>query len=134
MTTTIRTLCLWAACLPLGIGNAGRAADLTYFPVVTQFTPVPSGKGWKGEEGPLDEAVIRDTIDNLREHGFTGIEAPTHRPPDEEAKILRYAQEQGMFVSYHAGFSNCLAAPNRPIRVFTRRSMPRPSELTRRRR
>ena len=96
-------LCLLAACLPLGIGNAGRAADLTYFPVVTQFTPVPSGKGWKGEEGPLDEAVIRDTIDNLREHGFTGIEAPTHRPPDEEAKILRYAQEQGMIVSYHAG-------------------------------
>jgi len=24
-----------------------------YFPVTTQFSPVPSGDGWKGEEGPL---------------------------------------------------------------------------------
>ncbi len=73
------------------------------FPAATQFSPVPSGKGWKGEEGPLSEAVLRDTIDNIREHGFTGIEAPTHRPANEEAIILDYAQSKGMFVTYHAG-------------------------------
>lgn len=73
------------------------------FPVVTQFSPVPSGKGWKGEEGPLSEEVLRDTIDNILAHGFSGIEAPTHRPAEEEAFILQYAQSKGMFITYHAG-------------------------------
>ena len=74
-----------------------------FFPVVTQFSPVPSGPGWKGEEGPLDAAVLRDTVDNIREHGFTGLEMPTHRPPEEEAVILEYARSRGMIISYHAG-------------------------------
>jgi len=74
-----------------------------YFPVATQFSPVPSGEGWKGEEGPLSGEVLRSTIDNIRAHGFTGIEAPTHRPANEEAVILQYAASKGMFVSYHAG-------------------------------
>jgi len=75
----------------------------TFFPAVTQFSPVPSGPGWKGEEGPLAEAVLRDTVDNIYAHGFTGIEAPTRRSPEEEAFILQYAQSKGMIVSYHAG-------------------------------
>ncbi len=73
------------------------------FPAATQFSPVPSGEGWKGEEGPLGEDVLRATIDNIRAHGFTGIEAPTHRPAEEEVVILKYAASKGMFVSYHAG-------------------------------
>jgi hypothetical protein len=73
------------------------------FPVATQFTPVPSGDGWKGEEGPLSEQVIRDTIDNIIKHGFSGIEAPTRRPPAEETFILKYAQERGMFISWLTG-------------------------------
>ncbi|HPO11927.1 MAG TPA: hypothetical protein PLI09_00665 [Candidatus Hydrogenedentes bacterium] len=74
-----------------------------FFPAATQFSPVPSGKGWKGEEGPLSEEILRDTIDTIREHGFTGLEGPTHRPPEEEAYILNYAQSRGMFISWHAG-------------------------------
>jgi len=73
------------------------------FPAVTQFSPVPSGKGWKGEEGPLSHEILRDTIDNIRDHGFTGIEAPTHRPAEEEAFILEYAQSKGMLVTCHVG-------------------------------
>jgi len=73
------------------------------FPAATQFSPVPSGKGWKGEEGPLSEEVLRDTVDNIYEHGFTGIEAPTHRPANEESIILEHARGKGMFVTYHAG-------------------------------
>ncbi len=98
-----RFMSILAASLFFGVCVGGPAAELTFFPAVTQFSPVPSGKGWKGGEGPLDEATIRDTIDNIRAHGFTGIEAPTHRPANEEAIILRYAQDQGMIVSYHAG-------------------------------
>lgn len=77
--------------------------DLGSLPVCTQFSPVPSGKGWHGEEGPLSETVIKDTIDNILAHGFTGIEAPTGRPPEEERLILSYAQSQGMFVTIHLG-------------------------------
>ncbi len=76
---------------------------LEFFPVAVQFSPVPSGKGWKGEEGPLSKEVIRDTIDNILGHGVTGLEGPTHRPPEEEAYILEYAQSRGMFITWHAG-------------------------------
>lgn len=95
-------------------------ASLDFFPAATQFTPVPSGGGWKGEEGPLSEQVIRDTLDNIRAHGFTGIEGPTHRPPDEEAIILRYAQTCGMFVTWHTG----------PLENFDRVNPPNPSIYT----
>jgi hypothetical protein len=50
---------------------------LNFFPVATQSSPVPSGQGWKGEAGPLSPSVIAATIDNMNEHGFTGIEGPT---------------------------------------------------------
>lgn len=82
---------------------AEETVPLAFFPVVTQFSPVPSGSGWKGEEGPLDAAVLRDTVDNIREHGFTGLEMPTHRPPEEDAVILEHAKSRGMIISYHAG-------------------------------
>ncbi len=95
----------------------GQYLQLDCFPVATQFSAVPSGKGWKGEQGPLSEQVIRETIDNILEHGFTGIEAPTHRPAEEEAMILQYAQSKGMFVTYHVG----------PLELFERTTPPDPS-------
>ena len=92
-------------------------AVLDFFPAAAQFSPVPSGSGWKGQEGPLSEQVIRDTIDNIRAHGFTGIEGPTHRPPAEEALILSYAQSCGMFITWHTG----------PLENFDRDKPPSPS-------
>lgn len=89
-----------ACCLCI---SALGTQDLSSVPVCTQFSPVPSGLGWHGEEGPLSETVIKETIDNIIAHGFTGIEAPTHRPPDEDRIILSYAQSKGMFVSIHLG-------------------------------
>ena len=50
------------------VNNADKYSDLKieplpdkldFFPVTTQFSPVPSGKGWKGEEGPLSEEMLR---------------------------------------------------------------------------
>lgn len=80
-----------------------QAIQSPFFPVVTQFSPIPSGKGWKGEKGPLSEAVLRDTVDNILAHGCTGIEAPIRRPAKEAAFILEYAQSKGMIISYHTG-------------------------------
>lgn len=99
----VRLLIVLACLASRGLESTAGPAAPDFFPVVTQFSPVPSGQGWRGEEGPLSEAVLRDTIDNMLAHGVTGIEAPTHRPSEEEAFILAYAQSKGMIVSYHAG-------------------------------
>ena len=77
--------------------------ELDFFPVCTQFSPVPSGKGWTGQKGPLTEDVLRDHVDNIMAHGFTGLEANTHRPAAEAAFILKYAQQRGMIITHHAG-------------------------------
>lgn len=102
---------------PGGDAIAPLPSPLEFFPAATQFSPVPSGEGWKGEDGPLSEETIRKTIDNIRAHGFTGIEGPTRRPPEEEAYILKYAQSCGMFVSWHTG----------PLENFSRETPPSPS-------
>ena len=108
------------------VNNADKYLDLKidplpdkldFFPVTTQFSPVPSGKGWKGEEGPLSEEVLRETVDNIIEHGFTGIEANARRPGEEGTFILTYAQSRGMIVTSHAG----------SFEGFSRTSPPSPS-------
>lgn len=102
---------------PAAARQISPAKKLDFFPVTTQFSPVPSGKGWNGQEGPLDEQTICDTIDNLMAHGITGIETPTRRPPAEEAAILRIAQSKGMIVTHLSG----------GVENFGREQPPRPS-------
>ena len=102
-TAALLTVACCMLCLTIAPQAHAAPARPNGFPVATQFSPVPSGEGWKGEDGPLDETVLRGTIDNILAHGFTGIEAPTHRPADEEALILAYAASKGMFVSCHTG-------------------------------
>ena len=51
-----RTCCLLTVLLLAGRDGICQVPKPTGFPAVTQFSPVPSGKGWKGEEGPLSEA------------------------------------------------------------------------------
>ncbi len=73
------------------------------FPVSTQFSPLPSGKGWTGQEGKLSEQMLRDSVENIIAHGFTGLETNTHRPEEESAFILDYARRRGMILTHHAG-------------------------------
>ena len=80
-----------------------RVAEPEFFPACTQFSPVPSGKGWHGEEGPLTEPVMRATVDEILAHGFTGLESPVRRPLAEARFILGYAQSRGMIVVHHTG-------------------------------
>ena len=80
-----------------------RVAEPEFFPACTQFSPVPSGKGWHGEEGPLTEPVMRATVDEILAHGFTGLESPVRRPLAEARVILGYAQSRGMIVVHHTG-------------------------------
>lgn len=103
MSVTVVALCLMSALADTVFAEADAAAQPAFFPAVTQFSPVPAGPGWKGEEGPLSEDMLRGTIDNILEHGFTGLELPTHRPPEEEKFLLEYAKSKGMIISYHAG-------------------------------
>ena len=95
----------WVGVLVLTTGwSAGALAEeIDFFPAVTQFSPVPTGAGWHGEEGPLSEETLRATVDNLWAHGFRGLMVPTHRPAAEEAVILAYARSKGMIFTYEAG-------------------------------
>lgn len=77
--------------------------DPDFFPVTAQFSPVPAGKGWTDQKGPLTEEILRDSVDNIIAHGFTGLEANTHRPQAEAAFILKYAQQRGMIITHHVG-------------------------------
>ncbi|MHB9029098.1 MAG: hypothetical protein ACYC9O_10035 [Candidatus Latescibacterota bacterium] len=91
--------------------------DPDFFPIVTQFSPVPNGKGWRGGKEPLGEKELRDTIDNILAHGFTGIETEVNRPESEKAFILNYAQSRGMILTHHAG----------ALELFGRDKPPEPS-------
>ena len=97
----LRTFCLVTILFLAGREGVCQIVKPDCFPVVTQFSPVPSGKGWKGEEGPLSEEILRDTVDNIREHGFTGIEAPTHRPAEIEATLRANQREGFLFIINH---------------------------------
>ena len=88
-----------------------------YFPVAAQLSPFPSGKGWKSGSGPLDEQTLRDSIDNLLEHGFTGIETGIGLPKENQDFLRQYALERGMFLVAHAG----------AIEGFGRNNPPNPS-------
>jgi hypothetical protein len=93
------------------------SGEIDFFPIVTQFGPVPDGKGWKVDKEPLNEEKLRETIDNIMAHGFTGIETGVNRPNSEKAFILNYAQSRGMILTHHAG----------ALELFGREKPPEPS-------
>lgn len=97
------TLWIWASFSGAILAVAPGADTRNSFPVATQFSPVPSGQGWHGEEGPLTEQVMRDTVDNIIAHGFTGLESDPHRSEEENRFLLDYARARGMFLTAHLG-------------------------------
>jgi len=99
-----------------------RPHDLDFLPVCTRFTPVPSGRGWRGESGPLSAQILRDTIDNLLDHGITALEAVGHGfggsnlSQEQAALVMNYAQARGMVITYHTG----------ALEIFGRNAPPNP--------
>ena len=71
------------------------------FPIVTQFSAVPSGKGWHGEDGPLSQKVKEETIQNIIQHGFTHLSTGSFSKDNPQAaSILDYAQDLGMQIDF----------------------------------
>ncbi|MEJ7691983.1 beta-galactosidase trimerization domain-containing protein [Daejeonella sp.] len=66
------------------------------FPISVQFTPVPSGKGWKDEKPPLTDQVIEETIHNIILHGFTNLSFGAFGSGGATPKALTYGQKLGM--------------------------------------
>jgi hypothetical protein len=66
------------------------------FPVSVQFTPVPSGKGWRDEKPPLTDQVIEETIHNIILHGCTNLATGEFSNGGANEKVLRYGQKLGM--------------------------------------
>ncbi|MES2373349.1 MAG: beta-galactosidase trimerization domain-containing protein [Bacteroidota bacterium] len=72
------------------------------FPVSVQFTPVPSGKGWRDEQLPLTDEVMKETIHNIILHGCTNISAGEFSRGGTTNKVLDYAQKLGMKIDWTA--------------------------------
>ncbi len=70
------------------------------FPVSVQFTPVPSGKGWKDEKLPLTDEVMQETVQNIILHGVTNLSFGQFGTGGANDKVLEYAQKLGMKIDY----------------------------------
>lgn len=74
------------------------------FPACIQFSPVPDGKGWKGEKPPIPTEVQQDTLLNLIGHGFSVLYYPVGALSDAQSQeVLTSAQALGMKVNYMTG-------------------------------
>jgi len=70
------------------------------FPAAVQFTPVPSGKGWRDEELPLSDELMKETMHNIIAHGFTHIASGEFSKSGANEHVLNYAQQIGMKVDW----------------------------------
>lgn len=75
-----------------------RIAD-DVFPVSVQFSRVPSGPGWRNETPPISPEVMRLTIQNIIDHGFTNLSVGAFSG-DQTQDLLRYAQARGMQIDF----------------------------------
>jgi hypothetical protein len=74
------------------------------FPACIQFSPVPSGKGWKDEKPPLSTEVQQNTLLNLIDHGFSVLYYPVGGLAEaQNQEVLAAAQALGMKVNYMTG-------------------------------
>lgn len=97
------------ACVAFCTGNVSAQESLepttprvpeSYFPVSVQFTPVPSGKGWRDERPPLTDETMRETIHNIILHGCTHIAAGAFSNGGANASVFDYAQKLGMKLDF----------------------------------
>ena len=74
------------------------------FPACIQFSPVPAGKGWKGEKPPVSAEIQQDTLRNLIAHGFSVLYYPVGGLSEAQSEeVLASAQSLGMQVNYMTG-------------------------------
>src|ERR1039458_1817211 len=92
--------------IPVAEWEAGGAPAVpdNAFPACIQFSPVPDGKGWKGEKPPVSAEVQQDTLLNLIGHGFSMLYYPVGGISDaQNQEVLASAQALGMKVNYMTG-------------------------------
>ena len=107
-----------------------RPAGKGFFPIVCQFSPVPSGAGWRGDEKELTPEVLKATVNNILSHGFTGIEWDVPLPAEQADIVRNYAQAKGMVITHHVGTWNSSAAMIRRPSPCTRTNTPGPFART----
>jgi hypothetical protein len=73
--------------------DAAPAVPDNAFPACIQFSPVPAGKGWKGEKPPVSAEVQQDTLQNLIDHGFSVLYYPVGGLSDaQNQEVMALAQ------------------------------------------
>jgi len=75
------------------------------FPITVQISPLPNGAAWKDAAPSQARRALRAAIDQVIDHGFTGIEYPIHLTPELDRYVTDYARSKGMFLTYNHTFA-----------------------------
>ena len=75
------------------------------FPITVQLSPLPDAAAWKGRDSNPARRALRSTIDQVINHGFTGIGYPTHLTSELDHYVMNYARSRGMFFTYNYTFA-----------------------------
>ncbi|MCW3092910.1 MAG: hypothetical protein JWP81_3979 [Ferruginibacter sp.] len=76
------------------------------FPAAVQFSPVPSGKGWKGGEQLLTPELQKETIDNIIDRGFSVLSIGNWSKKDQTEgnnALVKYSESRGMKINFITG-------------------------------
>ena len=76
------------------------------FPAAVQFSPVPSGKGWRGDKQPLTPELQKETIDNIIGHHFSVLSIGNWSKKDQTEgnnALVKYSQSRGMKINFITG-------------------------------
>jgi len=116
-TTFFHTIALLAA-ICSGISVKAQTVSEKNFPFAVQFSPLPSGKGWHGEKVPLSDELMKESVQNLIEHGVTHLATGSF---SGKSALLDYAQDQGMMIDCMSGGLELFHRENPPANsVFTK--------------
>ena len=105
-------------------GDVAPRVPVNAFPVCTQFSPVPSGEGWRNENTPLTDQLLHGTIHEIIRHGFSvlsvyGLTGEGDRY-DQAMKQVRYAASLGMKINYMAHGAELFSRENpSPVSVYS---------------
>jgi len=103
---TIVVLLMFTTTMPVRAQQVNVSQNA--FPAAVQFSPVPSGKGWRSENDSLTEELQKETISNMIEHGFSVLSVGNWTPKEQTEGsrfLMQYAQSRGMKINYiTAGF------------------------------
>jgi hypothetical protein len=70
------------------------------FPITAQLSSVAGQPPWQSLSAEARHAAVRDAIDAIAGHGFSGIECPLPLAPDDIPAALQHIRSRGLYLDY----------------------------------